>query len=163
MPREDAYSSGHQALSHCGTCKCSNIETNHSRTCLVSWLLSFEYPSVLLSLSIVLRLNPRLNISFSYWKTTDNRLAVLLTKYRTIVDLERWNESPDITPLNFQHIVTLKILQNNDKTQGINHPPCLLRWSYVQSKEGPRRSEFHLVGLKNGKNSSTSTVWPNDH
>ena len=48
MPTEDAYSSGHLILSHAGTCKCSNVETNLSWTCLVSGLLSFEHPSVLL-------------------------------------------------------------------------------------------------------------------
>ena len=50
MPTEDAYSSGHLVLSHFGTCKCSNVETNISWTCLVSGLLSFEHPSVLLFL-----------------------------------------------------------------------------------------------------------------
>ena len=43
-------SSGHQVLSHFGTCKCSNVETNVSWPCLVSGLLSFEDPSVLLFL-----------------------------------------------------------------------------------------------------------------
>ena len=52
MPTEDAYSSGHLVLSHFGTCKCSNVETNISWTCLVSGLLSFEHPSVLLFLLI---------------------------------------------------------------------------------------------------------------
>ena len=50
MPTEDAYSSGHLVLSHFGTCKCSNVETNISWTFLVSGLLSFEHPSVLLFL-----------------------------------------------------------------------------------------------------------------
>ena len=50
MPAGDADSSGHLVLSHCGTCKCSNVETNISWTCLVSGLLSFEHPSVLLFL-----------------------------------------------------------------------------------------------------------------
>ena len=50
MPTEDAYSSGHLVLSHFGACKCSNVETNISWTCLVSGLLSFEHPSVLLFL-----------------------------------------------------------------------------------------------------------------
>ena len=50
MLTEDAYSSGHLVLSHFGTCKCSNVETNISWTCLVSGLLSFEHPSVLLFL-----------------------------------------------------------------------------------------------------------------
>ena len=50
MPTEDAYSSGHLVLSHFGTCKCSNVETNISWTCLVSGFLSFEHPSVLLFL-----------------------------------------------------------------------------------------------------------------
>ena len=45
---EDAYSSGHLVLSHFGTCMCSNVETNLSWTCLVSGLLNFEHPSVLL-------------------------------------------------------------------------------------------------------------------
>ena len=36
MPTEDAYYSGHLALSHFGTCICSNVETNLSWTCLVS-------------------------------------------------------------------------------------------------------------------------------
>ena len=48
MPIEDAYSSGHLVLSHFGTCKSSHVETNLSWTCLVSGLLSFEHPSVLL-------------------------------------------------------------------------------------------------------------------
>ena len=44
----DAYSSGHLVLSYFGTCMCSNVGTNLSWTCLVSWLLNFEHPSVLL-------------------------------------------------------------------------------------------------------------------
>ena len=48
MPTEDAFSSGHLVLSHFGTCKCTNVETNLSSTCLLSGLLSFEHPSVLL-------------------------------------------------------------------------------------------------------------------
>ena len=50
MPTEDAYSSGHLVLSHFGTCMCSNVETNLSWTCLLSGLLNFEQPSVLLPL-----------------------------------------------------------------------------------------------------------------
>ena len=46
MPTGDADPSGHLVLSHFGTCKCSNVETNISWTCLVSGLLSFEHPSV---------------------------------------------------------------------------------------------------------------------
>ena len=52
MPTEDAYSSGHLVLSHFGNCKCCNVETYLSWTCLVSGLLSFEHPSVLLSLPL---------------------------------------------------------------------------------------------------------------
>ena len=48
MPTGDANSSGHLVLSHFGTCMCSNVETNLSWTCLVSGLLNFEHPSVLL-------------------------------------------------------------------------------------------------------------------
>ena len=48
MPAEDACSSGRLVLSHFGTCMCSNVETNLSWTCLVSGLLNFEHPSVLL-------------------------------------------------------------------------------------------------------------------
>ena len=53
MPTEDAYSSGHLVLSHFGTCMCSNVETNLSLTCLVSGLLNFEHPSVLLFCSLL--------------------------------------------------------------------------------------------------------------
>ena len=53
MPTEDAYSSGHLVLSHFGTCKCSNVETNLSWNYLVSGLLSFEHPSILLFYFIV--------------------------------------------------------------------------------------------------------------
>ena len=38
MPTEDAYSSGPVVLSHFGTCKRCNVETNTSWTCLVSGL-----------------------------------------------------------------------------------------------------------------------------
>ena len=43
---------GHLVLSHFGTCMCSNVETNLSWTCLVSGLLNFEHPSVLLLCSV---------------------------------------------------------------------------------------------------------------
>ena len=52
MPTEDAYSSGHLVLSHLRTCMCSNVETNLSWTCLISGLLNFEHPSVLLFCSL---------------------------------------------------------------------------------------------------------------
>ena len=48
MPTEDAYSSVHLVVSHFGTCICSNVETHLSWSCLVSVLLNFEHPSVLL-------------------------------------------------------------------------------------------------------------------
>ena len=80
MPTEDAYSSGHLVLSHFGTCKCSNVETNISWTCLVSGLLSFEHPSVLLFLlrtclrtSILLHisaLSEHCIVNLHYWNLT---------------------------------------------------------------------------------------------
>ena len=45
----------------------------------------------------------------------------------------------------------------------MNHSPGLLRWSCLQTKEGQRWSEFHLVGLENSERPSTSSVWPTDH
>ena len=50
MPTGDAYSSGHLVLSHFGTCiyDFAYVETNLSRTCLVSGPFNFEHPSVLL-------------------------------------------------------------------------------------------------------------------
>ena len=41
--------------------------------------------------------------------------------------------------------------------------PGLLRWSSLQTKEGQRHTEFHLVGFENSKTPSTTTVWPIDH
>ena len=64
---EDAYSSGHLVLTHFGTCMCFNVETNLSRTCLVSGLLSFEHPSVLL---FCFKLSGMEDISFVYKKMT---------------------------------------------------------------------------------------------
>ena len=55
MPTEDAYASGHMVLSHFGTCKCFNVETNLSWTCLVCGLLSFEHLSVLFIFFVVSR------------------------------------------------------------------------------------------------------------
>ena len=46
-----------------------------------------------------------------------------------------------------------------------NHSPCLLRWSCLQTSEGQRRSEFHLVGLENSEtpctltNKAVGTIW----
>ena len=50
MLKGDAYSSRHLVLSHFRTCNGSKVETNLSWTCLVSGLLSFEHPTVLLFL-----------------------------------------------------------------------------------------------------------------
>ena len=44
MPTEEAYSSWHLVLSHFWTWKSSNIETNLSRTCLVSGILVLNFP-----------------------------------------------------------------------------------------------------------------------
>ena len=44
-----------------------------------------------------------------------------------------------------------------------NRSPGLLLWSCLQTQEGQRRSEFHLVGLENNEMPATSSVWPNDH
>ena len=53
MLTDDAYSSGHLVLSHFGTCKFSNVETNLSWTCLVSGLLSFKQHSVPLCFAFI--------------------------------------------------------------------------------------------------------------
>ena len=44
-----------------------------------------------------------------------------------------------------------------------NLSPGLLRWSSLQTKEGQRYTEFHLVGFENSQTPSTTTVWPSDH
>ena len=44
-----------------------------------------------------------------------------------------------------------------------NLSPSLLRWSSLQTKEGQRHTEFHLVGFENSQTPSTTTVWPSDH
>ena len=48
MPTENVHYSAHLVLSHLGTCLFCNVEINFSWTCLVSGLLSFEHPLVLL-------------------------------------------------------------------------------------------------------------------
>ena len=44
-----------------------------------------------------------------------------------------------------------------------NYSPCLLRRSCLQTSEGQRRSEFHLVGLQNSEMPAKSSVCPSDH
>ena len=44
-----------------------------------------------------------------------------------------------------------------------NLSPDLLRLSSIQTKEGQRQTEFHLVGFENSQTPSTTTVWPSDH
>ena len=39
----------------------------------------------------------------------------------------------------------------------------LVFYGDLQTKEGKRRSEFHLAGLKNSETPSSSSVWPSDH
>ena len=76
MPTEDAYSSGHLVLSHFGTCMCSNVKTNLSWTCLVSGLLNFEHPSVLLfCFTKILLINmkcPFYEYSMAIWSSSSN-------------------------------------------------------------------------------------------
>ena len=36
-------------------------------------------------------------------------------------------------------------------------------WSSLQTKEGQRHTEFHLVGFEYSQTPSTTTVWPSDH
>ena len=48
MQTFDGYSLGHLVLSHFGTCMFFYIETSLSISCLVSGLLGFDHPSVLL-------------------------------------------------------------------------------------------------------------------
>ena len=43
-----------------------------------------------------------------------------------------------------------------------NLSPGLLRWSSLQTKEGQRHNDFHLVGFENSQTPST-TVLPSDH
>ena len=78
MPTEDAYSSGHLVLSHFGACKCSNVETNISWTCLVSGLLSFEHPSVLLFLLLQRDTSDQDNSqNLGYWFTIRHRCTCM--------------------------------------------------------------------------------------
>ena len=81
MPTEDAYSSGHLVLSHFGTCKCSNVETNLSWTCLVSGLLSFEHPSVLLFL---------LGIDVYKAITWNKTIILIIWQSKWVTKLIRW-------------------------------------------------------------------------
>ena len=43
-----------------------------------------------------------------------------------------------------------------------NHSPGLLRWFNIQTKEGQRLCEVHLIRLENTYTASKSTVWPGD-
>ena len=89
MPTEDAYSSGHLVLSHFGACKCSNVETNISWACLVSGLLSFEHPSVLLFL--LLQIFEKVKsvaylVHFRYWFIARTTLHPFYCKWFLTMD-----------------------------------------------------------------------------
>ena len=88
MPTEEGYFSRHLILSYFGTWMCSNVETIHPWTCLVSELLSFEHPSVILcyfitstvnevgayigiTLSVRLSFQIKLNLGFNFWTKRD--------------------------------------------------------------------------------------------
>ena len=79
-----AYSSGHLVLSHFGTCMCSNVETNLSWTCLVSGLLNFEHPSLLLFCFISQNKVSTLSISFHHLIFGEFRFYVVKKKSTTI-------------------------------------------------------------------------------
>ena len=93
MPTEDAYSSGHLVLSHIGTFKCSNVETNLSWTCLVSGLLSFEHPSILLFCFHVCTLDSAWSARVSY-KTLNH-----LDKYN-FLDMRPMTDAQKLTFLS---------------------------------------------------------------
>ena len=145
MPTEDAYSSGHLVLSHFGTCKFSNVETILSWPCLVSGLLSFEHPSVLLFLywtkcrqittllrleNIIITIKTRENTNDKsiswYWKN-------IITFLRNLIRLLRTS----VTPIILQFIdlfrcligVSGLIITNNStrlsrqQRIGDNYPP----------------------------------------
>ena len=44
-----------------------------------------------------------------------------------------------------------------------NHSSGLLRWSCLQTQEGQRGREFHLVGHGSSERPTTSSVWPSNH
>ena len=53
-----------------------------------------------------------MSTSFSFWKKTDNRSAVLLTKYCTIVDFRTENENHQTTPLTWYTRNTICIIEH---------------------------------------------------
>ena len=84
----DAYSSGHLVLSHFGTCMCSNVETNLSWTCLVSGLLNFEHPSVLLfCLVLIADNNCWYDVKWHSdpWPTVTSKPIRLSTNFMTLI------------------------------------------------------------------------------
>ena len=84
MPTGDADSSGHLVLSHFGTCMCSNVETNLSWTCLVSGLLNFEHPSVLLFCLIIIKVfNYGVNTTYNVPYATQTVKVWILINQKT--------------------------------------------------------------------------------
>ena len=103
MPTEDAYFYGHRELSHFWTFLCSNVETYLSWTCLISWLLSLEHPSVFL---FYLRLRGNRVHLLSDSKYTDDDIIYML---KFLVDnIFSWSSGGKV----FQQIVGIPMGTN---------------------------------------------------
>ena len=117
MPTEDAYSSGHLILSHFGACKYSNVETNISWTCLVSGLLSFEHPSVLLFL---------LSISECYFFISTILASRFNLTYRYIHDVLSINNPEFDHDLGQMYSAELEIKDTTERMTSASYLDLLL-------------------------------------
>ena len=102
MPAGDADSSGHLVLSHFGTCMCSHVETNLSWTCLVSGLLNFEHPSVLIFCS---------NWIWHLWNSKRDSI-IQLERYtiqfeRSSIELESSAIELESSPINWKTLLLI--------------------------------------------------------
>ena len=74
----------------CPTCMCSNVETNLSWTCLVSGLLNFEYPSVLLFWFLCMTLIAQSHFIAPYQRGEHCLSLLVFTSHATIFQSNMW-------------------------------------------------------------------------
>ena len=106
-----------------------------------------------------------LGVVLAFWIVILKISKLLQNYWHRVVDItgfENLLESSLDHTLNFYRNLVIFRSKNINFVKR-NLTPGLLRWSSLQTKEGQRHAEFHLVGFENSRTPSTTTVWPSDH
>ena len=107
-----------------------------------------------------------LGVVLAFWISILKISKLLQNYWHRVIDItsfEKHLESSLDHTLNFCRNLVIFRSKNICQKESLTLSPSLLRWSSLQTKEGQRHTEFHLVGFENSQTPSTTTVWPSDH